>query len=249
MNLNLKGKKAVVTGGSRGIGKEIAIELAKSGADVAIIYSGNEEKAKETCEQISSFGVLGYMYKCNVQEYANVEAVCKKIIEDFEGVDILVNNAGIIKDGLILRMSEQMFDDVIDVNLKGAFNFIKHLSRFILKSKSGRIINISSISGIMGNPGQANYSSAKAGLIGLTKTAAKEFSSRGVTVNAIAPGVIDTDMTASMPDAPKNMLLDAIPLKRMGRAEEIAKLAVYLSSEEAGYITGQVISIDGGLSM
>lgn len=243
----LKGKKAVITGGSRGIGREIAVSMAKNGADVAIIYSGNELMANDTVETLKGYNVKAYAYKCDVKNFSQVESVCKKIVEDLEGVDILVNNAGIIKDGFILRMSEEMFDDVIDVNLKGTFNFIRHLSRYILKSKCGRIINISSVSGIMGNAGQANYSASKAGIIALTKTAAKEFAPRNVTVNAIAPGFIETDMTKDISSATIDAIKDAILLKRMGRCDEVASLAVFLASDNAGYITGEVIKIDGGM--
>lgn len=243
----LKGRKAVITGGSRGIGREIAIQLAKNGADVAIIYSGNEESAKNTVDCILEYGVKAFSYKCDVRDYSYSEKVCKQIFLDMGGVDILVNNAGIIKDNLIMRMSEEAFDDVLAVNLKGAFNFIRHLSRYIIKSKYGRIINITSVSGIMGNAGQANYSSAKAGLIGLTKTAAREFAGRNVTVNAIAPGLIETDMTKDMTDAAKEYINNAVLLKRMGKPEEVANLAVFLASDNGAYITGEVIRIDGGL--
>lgn len=243
----LKGRKAVITGGSRGIGREIAIQLAKHGADVAIIYSGNEESAKNTVDCILEYGVKAFSYKCDVRDYSHSEKVCKQIFLDMGGVDILVNNAGIIKDNLILRMSEEAFDDVLAVNLKGAFNFIKHLSRYIIKSQYGRIINITSVSGIMGNAGQANYSSSKAGLIGLTKTAAREFAGRNVTVNAIAPGLIETDMTKDMTDAAKQYINSAVLLKRMGKPEEVANLAVFLASDNGAYITGEVIRVDGGL--
>jgi len=243
----LKGKTAVITGASRGIGGEIALKMAENGANTAIIYSGNRELAESVCQKASQFGVVARAYKCDVSDFLQAENACKSIISDFGTVDILVNNAGITKDNLILRMSETDFDSVIDVNLKGAFNFIKHLSRPIMKSGSGRIINISSISGIMGNAGQSNYSSAKAGMIGLTKTVAKELASRNVTCNAIAPGFIETDMTASLSQAVKDNACACIPLKRMGKAEEVASLALFLASNLSSYITGEVIKIDGGM--
>ena len=245
----LKGKTAVITGASRGIGRAIALNMAQNGADIAIIFAGNEDAAGDVKKQAESFGVKAEIYKCNVADFNESKNVCEKIIADFGSVDILVNNAGIVKDNLLLRMSEADFDDVIDVNLKGAFNSIKHLSRWIMKSTSGRIINISSVSGIMGNPGQANYSAAKAGMIGLTKTIAKEFASKKVTCNAIAPGFIDTDMTSSLPQAVKEYADTAIPLKRMGTADEIANVALFLASELSSYITGEVIRVDGGLCM
>ncbi len=243
----LKGRKAVVTGSSRGIGKAIALELGKNGADLAIIYSGDEKGAMLTKKEAEAFGVKANIYKCNVADYSMVEKVSKDIVEDLGSIDILVNNAGIVRDTLIMRMSKEAFDDVIDVNLKGAFYFIKCLSRYLLKSPYGRIINISSVSGMMGNPGQANYSASKAGLIGLTKTAAKEFGSRKVTVNAIAPGFIDTDMTANIKEIVEPLLDTAVSLKRIGKPEDIANLALFLASDMASYITGEIIKVDGGL--
>ena len=245
----LKGKTAVITGASRGIGRAIALNMAQNGADVAIIFASNEEAASDVKKQVESFGVKAEIYKCDVADFNESKSVCEKIVADFRSVDILINNAGITKDNLLLRMSEADFDDVIDVNLKGAFNFIKHLSRWIMKSTSGRIINISSVSGLMGNPGQANYSAAKAGMIGLTKTIAKEFAGKKVTCNAIAPGFIDTDMTSSLPQSVKEYADTAIPLKRMGTADEIANAALFLASELSSYITGEVIRVDGGLCM
>jgi len=245
----LKGKTAVVTGASRGIGKAIALGMAQNGADVAIVYSANEGLAGEVLRQAESFGTAARAYRCNVADWNEAKSVCEKIAADFGSVDILVNNAGIIKDNFLRRMSEEEFDAVIDVDLKGAFNFIRHLSRFIVRSKAGRIINISSVSGMMGNPCQGNYSAAKAGMIGLAKTAAKEFSGKNVTCNAIAPGFIDTDMTAALPQAVKEQISTVVPLKRMGTAEEVANLAVFLASELSSYITGEVIRVDGGLCM
>jgi 3-oxoacyl-[acyl-carrier protein] reductase len=243
----LNGKTAVITGASRGIGSAIAMEMARNGANIAIIYAGNESAAENVLKQTESFGVKTRAYKCNVADYNDSKFICEKIVGDFGTVDILVNNAGIVKDNLLLRMGEADFDSVIDVNLKGAFNFIKHLSRVIMKSPSGRIINISSISGMMGNPGQANYSAAKAGMIGMTKTIAKEFAGKKVTCNAIAPGFIETDMTAELPQTVKDYANSAIPLKRMGTTNEVANVAVFLASEQSSYITGEVIKVDGGL--
>jgi 3-oxoacyl-[acyl-carrier protein] reductase len=245
----LKGKTAVVTGASRGIGRAVALTLAREGANLALIYSGNQNGAEEVCRQAGEFGVKAIAYRCNAADFKEVKEVCERIALDFKGVDILVNNAGVTKDNLMLRMSEEDFDYVLDVNLKGAFNFIKHLSRALLKSPAGRIINISSVSGLMGNPGQANYSASKAGLIGLTKTAAKEYSARNITCNAIAPGFIETDMTAALPQSVKDYVNTAVPLKRMGKAEEVASLVLFLASDMAAYITGEVIRVDGGLCM
>ena len=191
----LKGKTAVVTGSSRGIGRAIALKMAQNGANIAVIYAGSQDAAGEVCRQAESFGVQAEAYQCDVADWEESKNTCEKIVADFGSVDILVNNAGIVKDALLLRMNEEDFDAVIDVNLKGAFHFIRHLSRWIIKSSGGRIINISSVSGLMGNAGQANYSAAKAGLIGLTKTVAKEFAGKNVTCNAIAPGFIESDMT------------------------------------------------------
>jgi 3-oxoacyl-[acyl-carrier protein] reductase len=245
----LKGKTAVITGASRGIGKAIALGMAHSGADIALIYAENEAAAAEVRGLAEGFGVKALAYRCDVADYLGSKSVCERIVADFGTVDILVNNAGIIRDNLLLRMSEADFDEVVSVNLKGAFNFIKHLSRPIMRSPAGRIVNISSVSGMMGNPGQANYSAAKAGMIGLTKTVAKEFAGKGVTCNAIAPGFIATDMTAALPQATKGFIDASVPLKRMGAAEEVASVAVFLASGLSSYITGEVIRVDGGLCM
>lgn len=245
----LKEKNAIVTGGSRGIGKAIAIALAKNGASVAIIYSGNHEAADETIKEIIALGVNGIAYRCDVSSFEDTKIITNQIIEDFGAVDILVNNAGITRDGLMLTMSEESFDQVINTNLKGSFHMIRHLYPMFIKQRKGRIINISSVAGIMGNAGQTNYSSAKAGIIGLTKSVAKELAGRGVTCNAIAPGFIETDMTAGLTDRVKEAAVQQIPLKRIGKAEEVANLAIFLASDQSSYITGEVIRIDGGLSM
>ncbi len=245
---DLRNKTAVITGGSRGIGRACAEKLAGAGANVALVYAASKEPAESLCERLAgSSGIKARAYACNVGNFEESKAVCAQIAEDFGGVDILVNNAGITRDNLIMRMSEKDFDEVIAVNLKGVFNFIKHLSRPLLKSGAGRIINISSVSGLMGNAGQANYAAAKAGVIGLTKTVAREFSSRNVTVNAVAPGLIQTDMTASLPGSVLELMHEAIPLKRMGEAAEVADLVLFLASPLASYITGEVIRVDGGM--
>ena len=245
----LKNKNAIVTGGSRGIGKAIAVELAKNGASVALIYAGNSEAAEKTAEEIKSFGVDCFVFQCNVGSFEDTKKTIDDILSRFSKIDILVNNAGITKDSLMLSMKEKDFSDVIDINLKGAFNMIRHLYSHFMKQRSGRIINIASVAGIMGNAGQTNYASAKAGLIGLTKSVAKELALRNVTCNAIAPGFIETDMTAKLSGKITEAAIQLIPLKRMGQPEEIAKLAVFLASDNASYITGEVIKIDGGLCM
>lgn len=245
----LNGKTAVVTGGSRGIGKAIALRLAEDGADIAVVYAGNEAAANETCESIRQLGRKAAAFCCDVSDFAQTEHLVADITAEFGGIDILVNNAGITRDGLILSMTEEDFDRVVDTNLKGAFNMIKHTYRQFMKKRCGRIINITSVSGIMGNAGQANYSSAKAGMIGLTKTAARELAARNVTCNAIAPGFIDTEMTAVLSDKVKDAAVASIPMKRMGSPRDIANLAAFLAGDEAGYITGEVIRIDGGLCM
>ena len=241
----LKGKVAVITGGSRGIGRAIALKLAQSGADVAVIYAGNEEKALETCEQAKSFGVKAYSFKCDVSNFNETKQTVSNIVEKLGTIDILINNAGITKDSLILSMKEENYDAVLDTNLKGAFNMIKHCSSIFLKKKSGKIINISSISGLMGNAGQANYSASKAGLIGLTKSVARELASRNVCCNAVAPGFIETEMTDNIDE--NNQLLSKIPLGNMGKPEDVAELVAFLCN--AKYITGEVIRVDGGLAM
>jgi len=245
----IKDKVAVVTGASRGIGRAIAMELAKEGANVAIIYAGNEQCANDAKAEIINLGSDAKAYKCDVSSFSETKEVIDEIIKDFGGVDILVNNAGITKDGLMLSMTEENFDAVVNTNLKGAFNMTKHLYSHFAKKRSGRIINITSVSGIMGNGGQTNYSSAKAGMIGLTKSVAKELAGRNVTCNAVAPGFIETDMTTAMNEKVKEIAVAQIPLKRMGSVEDIANMVAFLASDKAKYITGEVIKIDGGLSM
>ncbi|MDR2896945.1 MAG: 3-oxoacyl-[acyl-carrier-protein] reductase [Propionibacteriaceae bacterium] len=245
--LDLSGRTAVVTGGSRGIGRAIALALANHGANVAVIYAGNGPAAHQVVELAQAMGVSAQAYRCDVADYDVSQEVCDRIVKDFGSIDILVNNAGIIRDNLMLRMSAADFDEVIAVNLKGAFNVTHHLMRSLLRSKHGRIINISSVSGMMGNPGQANYAAAKAGLIGMTKTVAREVAGRAVTCNAIAPGLITTDMTAALSDQARSSLDALVPLKRAGQPAEIAAAALFLASDMAAYITGEVLRVDGGM--
>lgn len=242
-------KVAVVTGASRGIGRAIALELAASGAFVVINYNGSKERAEEVKAEIEKNGGSAAIYQCNVSEYDKCEEFLKDVVKEYGRIDILVNNAGITRDGLLMKMSEEDFDQVINVNLKGAFNTIRFASRQMLKQRSGRIINMSSVVGISGNAGQANYASSKAGVIGLTKAAARELASRGITVNAIAPGFIETEMTDVLSDAVKEASIAQIPLGKFGRPEDIAKTAAFLASDAAGYITGQVIQVDGGMAI
>lgn len=243
----LKGKTAVVTGGSRGIGAAIAVSFAENGADVAVVYAGADERAAETVAKAKAFGIRAAAYKCDVADFALVEETFRRIGEDFGRIDILVNNAGVTRDKLLLQMTEEDFDRVLAVNLKGAFNTCKAVCRQMARAKSGRIINISSVAGLMGNPGQANYASSKAGLIGLTKTIAREVASRGITVNAVAPGFIQTDMTAGMNEAALQKGLSAVPMGRIGKPEDVANAVSFLASDAASYITGCVLKVDGGM--
>lgn len=245
----LNGKIAVVTGASRGIGKAIAMKFAQLGATVVINYNGSAQKAEEVKQSITADGGRAVIMQCNVADYDACEAFIKEVIDQFGRIDILVNNAGITKDGLIMRMSEEDFTNVVDVNLKGTFHCIRFASRQMMKQRSGRIINMSSVVGISGNAGQINYAASKAGVIGMTKSAAKELASRGITVNAIAPGYIETDMTNVLSDKVKEETLKQIPLGRMGQTEDIAAAAAFLASDEAGYITGQVLAVDGGMAI
>ena len=245
----LEGKVAIVTGAARGIGKAIALKLASEGAAIAFTDLNIDENALNTQKEIEALGVKAQGYASNAANFEETHTVVDEIVKEFGRVDILVNNAGITKDNLLMKMSEEEFDAVIDTNLKGAFNCIKHVSRQMLKQKGGRIINISSVSGVMGNAGQANYCASKAGVIGLTKSVAREIGSRGITVNAIAPGFIDTEMTAVLPDDVKKAMGEQIPLKRFGTTEDVAQAAVFLASDRAAYITGQVLCVDGGMAM
>ena len=245
----LKNKIALITGAGRGIGRSIAIALAKEGAEVVINYNGSEERAKEVKQTIEENGGKASIYKCNVSDFVACEAMIKDIVKEYGHLDILVNNAGITKDGLIMKMKEEDFDSVLNVNLKGTFNTIRHSARQMLKQRSGKIINISSVSGILGNVGQANYAASKAGVIGLTKTMARELGSRGITVNAIAPGFVDTEMTEVLSEEIRENACKQIILGRFGKPEDIANTAVFLASDKADYITGQVISVDGGMNV
>ena len=242
-------KVAVVTGAARGIGRAIALELAKDGAIVIINYNGSAEKAEEVKKQIEAEGGEAAVYQCNVADDTACGVFFKNIIKEYGRVDILVNNAGITKDGLLMGMSEEDFSRVVDVNLKGTFHCIRHVSRQMLKQRSGRIISLASVVGIRGNAGQANYAASKAGIIGLTKSAAKELASRGITVNAIAPGFIRTDMTEVLPDRVKEAAEGMIPMGSFGEPQDVAKAAAFLASDGARYITGQVLCVDGGMAM
>ena len=242
-------KIAVVTGGARGIGKAIALELAKAGNLVVINYNGSEEKARETKAEIEAAGGQADILQCNVADFDACEAFFKAVAEKYGRVDILVNNAGVTKDGLLMKMSEEDFSRVVDINLKGTFNCIRHVSRMMLKQRSGRIISLSSVVGLRGNAGQAHYAASNAGIIGLTKSAAKELASRGITVNAIAPGFIKTDMTDVLSDKVKENIAASIPMGSMGTTEDVAKAAAFLASDGARYITGQVLRVDGGMAM
>ncbi|WP_047151616.1 3-oxoacyl-ACP reductase FabG [Aneurinibacillus tyrosinisolvens] len=245
----LQGKAALVTGASRGIGRAIALELAAHGADVAINYAGNESAAREVANAVAALGRKSFIIRADVADAAQVEEMVKQVIGEFGKIDILVNNAGITRDNLLMRMKEEEFDQVIATNLKGVFNCIKAVTRPMMKARTGRIINISSVVGVMGNPGQVNYVAAKAGVIGMTKSVARELASRNITVNAVAPGFIDTDMTAVLGDDTKESLLSQIPLQRLGKPEDIAHLVRFVASDEASYMTGQVFHVDGGMYM
>jgi len=245
----LKGKNALVTGSSRGIGRAIALELAKQGANVAVNYAGNEEKAREAAEEIEQLGVKAIKIQADVANEAEVKAMIKEVVNEFGSIDILVNNAGANKDNLLMRMKEEEFDQVINTNLKGVFLCTKAAARHMMKQRAGKIVNVASIVGVSGNPGQANYVAAKAGVIGLTKTTAKEFATRNIHVNAVAPGFISTDMTNALSDEQQQGMLAMIPLEKFGQPEDVAKTVRFLVSADADYITGQTIHIDGGMVM
>jgi 3-oxoacyl-[acyl-carrier protein] reductase len=245
----LRGQTALVTGGSRGIGRSIALALAEHGVKVAVNYSGSEAAAQETVARIAELGSEGIALKGNVGKGDEAENLVKEVLNTWGKIDILVNNAGITRDNLIMRMKEEEFDQVIETNLKGVFNCLKAVTRPMMKQRYGRIINISSVVGVTGNPGQINYTAAKAGVIGMTKSAARELSSRGITVNCIAPGFIDTDMTRELSDEVRSELIKGIPLAQLGRPEDIAMAAVFLASEGAAYMTGQTLHVDGGMYM
>lgn len=244
-----KGKNVIVTGGSRGIGRAIALEFAKNGANVVINYVNNENEADTVASEIRNLGVEALIVKGDVSSFDDSKRIIDECIDKFGSVDILINNAGITKDGLLMRMKEESFDRVLDINLKGVYNTCRHVISHMIKQKSGKIINISSVVGVIGNAGQANYAASKAGVIGFTKSIAKEVASRGITINAIAPGFIQSDMTDVLGENIKKAMLDVIPVKRFGTPDEIAKVATFLASDDAGYITGQVINVDGGMVM
>ncbi|MBI4429376.1 MAG: 3-oxoacyl-[acyl-carrier-protein] reductase [Ignavibacteriales bacterium] len=245
----LKDKVALVTGGSRGIGRAIVLALADEGAHVAFTYKSAEDAARNVLVQVEEKNLRSVAYKSDAKDANSASKVVESVVQEFQRLDILVNNAGITRDRLIMRMSEEDWDEVLDNNLKSAFNFSKAVSRPMMSQRGGKIINISSISGVIGNPGQANYSAAKAGMIGLTKTLAKELASRNIQVNAVAPGFVDTEMTEKLTPQQREQLLTMIPMKRTAKPEEIAGVVVFLASSAASYITGQVLCVDGGIVM
>lgn len=247
--MDLTGKVALVTGASRGIGRQIAVTLAGYGALVIVNYNGSQAKAEAVVDEIEAHGGHAEAIQCNVADFEASKALIDQVVKKYGRLDILVNNAGITRDNLIMKMSEEDFDQVLAANLKGTFNCAKHVSRQMLKQKSGRIINISSVSGVMGNAGQANYCASKAGVIGLTKSLARELGSRSITVNAVAPGFIETEMTAVLPEEVKKTMGEQIPLKRFGKPQDVAEAVAFLASDQAGYITGQVLQTDGGMAM
>lgn len=245
----LQGKCAVITGASRGIGREIALKYAKEGANIVLNYRNSETEALQLKEELDKLGSNTLIIKANVSNFEEAERLIKEAKEVFGRVDILVNNAGITKDNLIMRMKEEDFDSVIDVNLKGAFNCLKSVTPIMIRQKEGKIINMSSVVGVIGNAGQVNYCASKAGLIGMTKSLAREIGGKNINVNAIAPGFIDTDMTKVLSEDQKKNIMSQVPLKRLGQADDIANLALFLASEQSNYITGQVIHVDGGMAM
>ena len=249
MDQTMEGKVAVVTGASRGIGKAIAVKLASKGATVVINYNGSRERAEEVKNEVESAGGKAVIIQCNVADFDACKEFIETVIKEQGRIDILVNNAGITKDNLIGRMKDEDFDAVIDVNLKGTFYMMRGVSRLMLRQRAGRIINMSSVVGVMGNAGQVNYSASKAGVIGMTKSLARELASRHITVNAVAPGMIETDMTGAMSDAVKEKVVENIPFKEMGKPEDIAETVAFLAGDGARYITGQVLCVDGGMAI
>lgn len=247
--MSFENKTAVVTGGSRGIGEAVALKLAEQGANIAIVYVGDESEGKAAKEKVEALGVKVELYYCDVSNFDESKATVEKIIEDFGSIDILVNNAGITRDKLVLKMEEKDFDVVISVNLKGAFNMIKHTYSHFMRKRSGKIVNVASVVGINGNAGQANYSASKAGIIGMTKSVAKELAGRGVTVNAVAPGFIDTSMTGALPEKLRQEMSAGIPMKRIGLPQDVANVISFLCSDASSYVTGEVIRVDGGMAM
>lgn len=247
--MDFTGKTALVTGGSRGIGRAVCLELAGGGANVVLCYAGDETAAGETVRAVEALGAKALAVRCDVSDAGQVSGLVDAVLHGFGRIDILVNNAGITRDGLLLRMSEADFDAVIDANLRGTFLCMKAAGRLMLKQRYGRIVSLSSVVALRGNAGQVNYAASKAGIIGMTKSLARELAGRNITVNAVAPGFIDTDMTAAMPEAAREAVLASIPMARMGTAEEAARAVAFLASDDAAYITGQVLAVDGGMSM
>ena len=247
--IDLNGKVALITGGSRGIGKAIAIKLASYKANIVINYTSNKEHALKVKEEIERYGVKSIVIKCDVSKSDEVNNMIEEVVKEFGQIDILVNNAGITRDGLLMRMKEEDFDSVIDINLKGVFNCTKSATKYMMKKRYGKIINISSVVGLIGNAGQANYCASKAGVIGLTKSSARELASRNINVNAIAPGFINTDMTSVLNENLKETMLKNIPQNRFGSPEDVANLVLFLASDMSSYITGQIINVDGGMVM
>lgn len=247
--MSLQGKCALVTGGSRGIGRAVCLELARQGARVAVNYAGNAAAAEETVKACEALGAEAFAIQADVADAAASEAMVKEVLTRFGRLDILVNNAGVTRDGLMPMMKEADWDAVLDTNLKGAFHCMKAVYRPMMKQKYGRIVNLSSIVGLRGNAGQSNYAASKAGLIGLTKSMAKELAARNVTVNAVAPGFIDTDMTAALPEKAREAMLTTIPMGRLGQAEDVAKAVAFFAGDESAYVTGQVLCVDGGMAV